>query len=99
MRKVTDILLAEEMDLQIDNNGEFICGDSSAQHQKLLLLIQKGECKESPTRGVGVRRYLETHSTQELAREIRQEFSIDGMLVDYISISSNKNIDIEADYV
>ena len=92
-----DILLDKNLDLVL-KNGDFSIGESTAQHQKLLILSDKGEFKANPKRGVGARKYLETHKPDDFAREIRQEFSIDGMSVDAISIGENLEMNITAQY-
>lgn len=92
-----DILLDENLDL-VFKNGDFSIGESTAQHQKLLILSDKGELKANPKQGVGARKYLETHKPDDFAREIRQEFSIDGMSVDAISIGKNLEMNITAQY-
>jgi len=105
MAKNIGILLDENFDLKVnvqrDGNGLIISdleiGDTTYQNQKLLLLSNKGEIKEFPTAGVGVQNYLEDNSSEELAREIRKEFSDDGMVISkiYINIPS---LEIEAKY-
>lgn len=92
-----DILLDEHLDLDF-KNGDFIIGESTAQHQKILILSEKGEFKEHPKRGVGSRRFLEDHTPDNLAREIRHEFHADGMSVKSIHISEQLELNIEAQY-
>ncbi|MNE49225.1 hypothetical protein D3C80_1437280 [compost metagenome] len=92
-----DILLDENLDLLIVD-GDFVIGESTAQHQKLLILSDKCEFKDVPMRGVGARRYLEDNSPDNLAREIRQEFSIDGMTVNKIQIAPDLTIQVDANY-
>jgi hypothetical protein len=92
-----DILLTETMDLLIVD-GDFVLGESTAQHQKILILSDKGEYKENPMRGVGARRYLEDSKPDNLAREIRQEFVADGMKVNAIKIGLNGTIEVDAYY-
>lgn len=92
----TDILLTEENDLRIEN-GDFVVGESTRQHQNLILLADKGEFKQFPTVGVGILRYLEDNDTDNLAREIRTEFNKDGMNVKEIRFNGSK-IDITANY-
>ena len=91
-----DILLDENDDLLIEN-GDFVIGESTIQHQKLLLYCNKGEFKENPTRCVGLVRFLEDNNAQALAREIDVEFSRDGMRVSKIAINIPQ-IEIEASY-
>jgi len=90
-----DILL-QDYDLLIEN-GDLVVGESTHQHQDLLLLADKGEFKQFPTVGVGILRYLETYDTNDLAREIRTEFNRDGMTVSEIKFDGSK-IDIKANY-
>jgi hypothetical protein len=92
-----DILLTEDLDLKIQN-GDFVLGESTAQHQKLLILSDKGEYKENPMRGVGSRRYLEDSKADALAREVRQEFVGDGMNLNTIKIGENGTIEVDAFY-
>lgn len=92
-----DILLDEHLDLEF-KSGDFIIGESTGQHQKTLLLSEKGEWKEHPQRGVGARRFLEDHKPDNLAREIRQEFAADGMRVNSVQIKENLEINVEAFY-
>lgn len=91
-----DLILDENDDLLIED-GDFVIGESSLQHQRLLLLCNKGEFKEFPTRCVGLANYLESGNTQELAREIDVDFSKDGMKVTKIKIDV-PNLEIEASY-
>lgn len=92
-----DILLDENLDLLIID-GDFVIGESTSQHQKLLILSDKCEFKEVPMRGVGALRYLEDQTPDNLAREIRQEFSVDGMNVSKIKIETDLTIQVEATY-
>ncbi|WP_267402801.1 MULTISPECIES: hypothetical protein [unclassified Chryseobacterium] len=92
-----DILLNENFELQFAN-GDFVFGESTYEHQRTLLLADKGEIKLFPKNGVGVRRYLEHDGSEELAREIRQEFYADGMTVNGIKIGEDLEINIDADY-
>jgi hypothetical protein len=48
----TDILLDDNNDLRIEN-GDFVVGDSTKQHQKLLLMLSKGDTRQFALDGVG----------------------------------------------
>ncbi|WP_306353714.1 hypothetical protein [Flavobacterium sp. '19STA2R22 D10 B1'] len=93
----TDLTLNEFMDLEIVN-GDFVISESTYQNQKLLIIGDKGEWKENPMRGVGAKRYLETSSPDELARELRLEFIADGMIINKIEIKKNLEIQVDAYY-
>ena len=90
------ILLTEDSDLLISNKS-IVIGDAVAQNQKNLILIEKTELKFTPMRGVGARRFLEDNTPDNLAREIRQEFTIDGMKVNLIKMT-NGIINVDAVY-
>lgn len=91
-----DILLDENNDLLIED-GDFVIGESTLQHQQLLLYCNKNDIKEFPTRCVGLSRFLETSDEENLAREIDVDFNKDGMRVDKISVDI-PIIDVEASY-
>ena len=105
MAKNIGVLLDENLELVInpvrDSTGMitsgFVIGDTTFQNQKILLLANKGEMKEYPTCGVGASNYLESNNGDELAREIRSEFTKDGMEVTKIAIDI-PSIKIEAKY-
>jgi len=94
---MTDFLLDDDLDLII-KDGDLSLGESTAQHQKTLILADKGDFKEVPMRGVGAHRFLEDHAPDSLAREIRTEFSADGMTVNKIQIASDLTIQVDANY-
>lgn len=91
------ILLDDDLDLQVVN-GTLAFGDVTYQNQKILILANKGDLKESPMRGVGAIRFIEESNPDNLAREIRTEFITDGMIVEKIKIDSDFKIDVEAFY-
>ena len=94
---MNDLLFDDDLDLQIAG-GDLVVGESTAQHQKTLILADKGEFKEVPMRGVGAHRFLEDHSPDNLAREIRVEFAADGMKVNKIKIADDLTIQVDANY-
>ena len=75
-----------------------VIDDTTAQNQKILLIANKGEFKSRPMRGVGASRFLENHKPDEFAREIRTEFTADGMTVKEIKIGENLELEIDAYY-
>lgn len=89
-----DYLMTGNDDLLIAN-GDFVKGDSDKQHQRSLLLAEKGDYKQAPIATVGLASYINDDAeTAELLREIRLRFSDDGMTVDYI----DKNLLVVAHY-
>lgn len=96
MADVSDILLDSNFDVA-EKNGDFIIGDATNQHQAVLLAAGKGEMKQNPTVGVGIEAFLLDEDTGLLLREIRSQFSKDGMTVESVGISNNQ-LDIKAQY-
>lgn len=77
----TDILLSSGFDLQYNANGEIIRGESTEQHQQLLVLCAKGEFKESPATCIGAYGYLKDNDVAGFLGEVKKEFERDGMEV------------------
>lgn len=96
MSKITDILLDNSGDLMFQN-GDLVCGDSTKQHQNLLILTEKGEWKQNPTMGVGVSNYLLDDNYLPLKNEIEAQFEKDGITIESIQINNSK-IQIIAEY-
>lgn len=94
--KVYDILLEDNNNLQIAN-GDFVVGESTQQHQMLLLLTNKGEFKQHPDRCVGISNFIENEDNGAASREIHTEFSRDGMKISSIKVNI-PNIEVEAEY-
>lgn len=91
-----DILLDQDFDLLIQN-GDLVIGPSSEQHQQLLLLSNKGDWRQFPMVGVGVREYLKDENENSMVGEIKEQFEMDGMEVKDIRIA-NGQIGIDAYY-
>jgi hypothetical protein len=83
---VSDLLLDENLDLAI-KGGDVVLGESTLQHQVLLLLSNKGEWRESPVVGVGLNNHLLNElPDDELRQVIRKEFERDGLQVGTIDL-------------
>lgn len=91
---MTDIALTPDLDIKVAD-GDLVTEENLKQAQQLLLVTNKGEWKQHPTAGVGVANYLETASAGELSREIREQFSRDGMKVSSVKISGT-TLEVEA---
>ena len=96
MAKPRDILLDANFDLRIEN-GDFVIGESTAQHQQLLLMLNKGELKQYPTATVGAILYKNDEGPSEFIQEIATKFSQDGMNVNKIAVEMGI-IKIDAEY-
>lgn len=96
-RTQPDILLTNN-DLQVTAGGDWATGESTAEHQKQLILAGKGDFKENPTVGVGVLTYIDDDPGMgALAREISTEFIRDGMTVQKVNVTQTK-IETNANY-
>lgn len=93
---MNDVLLDDEFDLLI-KNGDLVIGESTYQHQQLLLLAEKGEIREFPTRGVGIRTWLLDDQAGNLNGAIKREFEADGMRVESVNTRGG-NINVVANY-
>jgi len=87
--KVFDILL-EGFDLFI-RNGDFVIGESTRQHQAILLVANQGELRQYPDRGVGLNGYLlDEMDLGELKQNISRQFELDGMRVNSIDFDGEE---------
>ena len=93
----TDIILDDTLDVACVN-GDLKIGDSSRQHQSVLLKALPASFKQNPSVGIGIEMYLLDESQTTLFKEIRRQFTADGMTVNKISQNSDGNIIIEAKY-
>ncbi len=91
-----DFMAVEMMDFGLDDGedlavagGDFMVLESTGQHQRQLLLNNKGDFKESPTLCVGAFGYLDDEQVSDLIREVSVEFARDGM--DVVSIKQGAN--------
>lgn len=94
--KVFDILLDEDFDLMFEN-GDIQIGESTRQHQELIILTEKGANRQYPTRGVGVTNYLNDDLIGGLNSVIKRELELDGMIVKAVK-GIGDNLIIEAEY-
>jgi hypothetical protein len=92
-----DILLNEDLDLDF-HAGDLSTGFSDLQHQELLLVNNRGNIKEFPAVGIDAFGYLQDNDTSALLREIRKQFSADGMKIKTIDIADTGKLNIDATY-
>lgn len=97
VKEMNDIALDSVDDLLIEN-GDFDVTESMANHQRQLLLNDKGDFKEQPTICVGTPRYFDDEQLENLVRAINVEFTRDGMDVSEVSIDKNGIIRTDASY-
>lgn len=90
-----DVLL-EDSDLSMTRQ-DLVVGESTNQHQQLLLVTTPGEWKNSPLAGVGLTGWLNDERTGNLVTEVRRQFKSDGMEVRNISYEQGR-LKIDAAY-
>jgi len=92
-----DYLLDEDFDLRIED-GDFISGESTTQHQDLLMMLNKGELRQFPKTGVGVVGFLNDDLLGDLYGEINTQFRADGMTVRKVVVTQDGKVQVEAFY-
>jgi hypothetical protein len=96
---VFDFLIDDDFDLIIED-GDFKTGESTKQHQEILLLSNKGEVKQFPVIGVGLNSFLlEDAEPEELRHSIQEEFENDGMQIGKLVIDSLIEMQVDAIYI
>lgn len=93
---VGDLILTD-FDLKIDN-GDFVIGESTAQHQQCLLVAPKASFKQYPKVGVDAHHYLLDERPEDLMREIRLQLTQDGMKIEKMTRTNLGQINIKAFY-
>lgn len=86
-------------DGDLDFTGEdLVVTESTAQHQRDLLLSAKGHIRQSPEIGVDSIEYLQDNEPENYLRAVRIEFSNDGMDVKSVGVSKAGSLKIDAEY-
>lgn len=91
-----DLLLDSGQELNVQN-GDFVTGESTLQHQDLLLMTNPGEWKENPTIAVGISGFLKDNDFSGLMAKVKEQFQKDGMQINHVSIIEG-NIVTDANY-
>lgn len=94
---MTDLLLDHNNALVIEN-GDFMIGRSDEQHQKHILLANKGEYKAHPEVGVGIVEMLGDDAYTESLIEIKKQLQYDGMVIKNVSYNENGKLIIDGNY-
>lgn len=75
-----DYLHDADDDLKIAD-GDFVSGESTKQHQSLLVRTKKGELRQFPKTGVGIDDFLQDDNPGDATPEIQKQLEADGMVV------------------
>ena len=94
---MNDFILDSEGDLLFEN-GDLVIGESTLQHQQLLLTTAKGEWKQWPKVGIGMDDFLNDDTVNSMMNEISHQFELDGMKVKSINSGDGK-LYIDASYL
>ncbi len=87
-----------EFDLAI-SGGDFVLAESTEQHLQLLLLLDKGELKQHPLLGVGIRGFiLDDRSLTELEAVACAAMEEDGVTIASFAATDWTDIVIEGEY-
>jgi len=92
-----DIALTSDDDL-LTGSGDFNIQESTAQHQRQLILNNKGDFKQNPTMCVGALDYLDDENFRDLIRAVSVEFTKDGMDVKGVRLTPAGVINSDAYY-
>ncbi len=82
----------------LDFSSEVIAyAESTSQHQRDLIMAQKGHYKLAPNTGVGAINYVNDENPENFLRSVRKEFTRDGMKVRKVAMQGGSLI-IDAEY-
>ncbi len=70
-------------------NGDFVTGESTLQHQYLLLWSEKGDWRQFPDVGVGINGFLKDEDEADMLAEIKAQFEKDGMQFNSVEITES----------
>lgn len=79
------------------SGGDIRVGDCERQNQSLLIMCPKGSFKQFPATCVGAADFLESEDSAAFLREVRNQFTADGMTVDRLVMVNNK-LRVDAHY-
>lgn len=92
-----DLLLNENFDLDFSDD-DFSFGETTQQNQGLILLANKGEFRQSPFVGVGLKQYVEDDQLGAMRTELARQLELDGMYIQNLTVFSNGRVLINATY-
>lgn len=89
---MTDILTDPLTGDVLCQDGDFMLGDATYQHQADLLQAQEGEYKQFPATGVGLPQFLNDEDPADMIRKIRAQFKRDGIAIEKIAAGATLRI-------
>ena len=92
-----DIIVDQTGDLEI-LNGDIFVNESDSQHLEFIITADKGQFRQFPLIGVGIRRFSSgTFDAQAIRQAIKLQLESDGYNVRKVSVSNNGTGQIEID--
>ena len=91
-----DIKFTADGDIDF-TGGDISYGESTKQHQRDLILAQKGHFKHAPEAGVGAINFLHDETPEQFLRAVRKEFARDGMKVNRLAFAGGE-LKMNAEY-
>ncbi|GAA4354184.1 hypothetical protein GCM10023185_15610 [Hymenobacter saemangeumensis] len=96
--KVFDLLTDGEDDLVV-RGGDLEIGESTEQHQRHILISEKGWWRGSPLVGVGLRSMLlDDAPGAVVSAEIQEQMELDGMTISQLALSTDGQLYLLASY-
>lgn len=92
-----DFILDDSGDLAFEN-GDLAIGRSDEQHQKHILIANKGEYKQYPELGVSIAEMLNNDTYSAVLIEAKKNLEYDGMKINDISLSEDGKLLIDGEY-
>lgn len=96
--EVHDFILGDDMDLSIVD-GDLDFGESTLEHQRDILLAQKGSFRQVPLVGVGITtELLNDQNEDEFRRTVQEQMELDGMKVARLVVTAPGSFDLNTRY-
>lgn len=92
-----DIKHTEDGDIDL-SSGDIVYADSEWQHKADILIVSKGEYKESPAIGVGAIDYLHDENPGRFLRTVREELYRDGVKSADVYFDTTGELIMDGDY-
>lgn len=94
-----DILISDGGELRIAG-GDFVVGQSDAQHGGLLLRTHPGEWRQWPLVGVGLATYLGDDAAEaDIRHAVTVQAEYDGAIIDRLTVTSPDTTSYEVDLI
>lgn len=93
-----DILINQSTGDLLIEDGDFVLGLSDQQHQKDIILANKGEYKAYPEVGAGLVDALDDENPRGVLLEIKKQLEYDRCKVDTVKLNAQGKLNVIAKY-